>query len=157
VSPGEPGLAIDLDALGDTQSLWQAWLADAAKVLDVDTGTLPEDRSAAAARLDEAGAGNWRTLLGRFAEDHAPVYLRPSADATAALRDLVSGGERLGLFTDAPRELALIAAAHLGASRRVEAIEAGPGAVDRLAARFGGNPVIISTRAELLDAARAGR
>jgi phosphoglycolate phosphatase-like HAD superfamily hydrolase len=152
-----PGLAIDLDALGDTQTLWQAWLADAARVLGLDTEALPRDRSAAATTLDEAGAGNWRALLGRFAEDHAPVYLRPNADATAALRELVAAGARLGLFTDAPEELALIAAAHLGASRRVEAIETGPGAVERLAAHFGGNPVVITTRAELVGAAHAGR
>ncbi len=40
---------------------------------------LPVDRGEAADALDRAGAGNWRTLLERFAEDHAPAYLRRDA------------------------------------------------------------------------------
>ena len=66
-------------AIGDTRPLWQAWLADAAKVLGLDAEAAPNDRVEAASALDAAGAGNWRTLLERFAEDHAPVYLRPGA------------------------------------------------------------------------------
>jgi phosphoglycolate phosphatase-like HAD superfamily hydrolase len=148
-------VAIDLDgALGDTRPLWRDWLAGSARVLGVDPGSLPEDRAAAAALLDERGAGNWRALLARFAEDRAPVYLRPSADAAAALRALAAAGARLGLFTDAPAELAELAAAHLGAARRVEALEAGAGALERLRERLGGAPAVVRTRAELLEAAR---
>ena len=46
---------------------------------------------------------------------------------------------RVGVFTDAPEELARIAASHLGATRRIEVLEAGPGALERvlLAARPG--------------------
>ncbi len=66
-------LAIELDAIGDTRPLWAAWLESARAVLDVDPGTLPDDRAAAASRLDDAGVGNWRVLLERFAEDHAPA------------------------------------------------------------------------------------
>ena len=87
-------LAIELDVLGDTRPLWRDWLADAARVLDVEG--LPEDRAAAAAELDARGAGNWRTLLERFAEDRAPVYLRPAAEVSAALRRLQSEGVALG-------------------------------------------------------------
>ena len=76
--------------LGDTRPLWRDWLADAARVLDVEG--LPEDRAAAAAELDARGAGNWRTLLERFAEDRAPVYLRPAAEVSAALRRLQAEG-----------------------------------------------------------------
>ena len=105
-------VAIDLDVLGDTRPLWLDWLADAARVLDVEG--LPENRVAAAAELDARGAGNWRTLLERFAEDRAPVYLRPAAEVSAALRALQSEGANVVVFTDAPLELARIALAQLG-------------------------------------------
>jgi hypothetical protein len=39
---------------------------------------------------------------------------------------------RVGVFTDAPEELARVALAHLGGARRIEALEAGPGALERL-------------------------
>ena len=114
-------VAIDLDGvLGDTGPLWEAWLADVSRRAHVDP-----------ARLDEE-LPNWRALLERFAEDHAPVYLRPSAPATAALRRLQAQGVRVGVFTDAPEELARVALAHLGGTRRVEVVEAGPGALERL-------------------------
>ena len=145
-------LAVDLDVLGDTRPLWRDWLEEAARVLDVDVDALPENRVAAAEELDRAGAGNWRTLLGRFAEDRAPVYLRPSAEATAALRALTAAGTRVGVFTDAPEELATVAAAHVGASRRVESVEAGAGALERLAENMGVELTVVTTRAELLDA-----
>jgi phosphoglycolate phosphatase-like HAD superfamily hydrolase len=131
-------LAIDLDAvLGDTRPLWDAWLEDVSRRAQVDP-----------ARLDEE-LPNWRALLTRFAEDHAPVYLRPSAPATSALRALQAEGVRLGAFTDAPEELARVALAHLGAARRIEALEAGPGALERLLARLGQDAKVVRTLAEL--------
>ena len=131
-------MLVDLDgALGDTRGLWADWLAESAKVLGVVPGTLDADRGAAAAALDAAGAGNWRTLLERFAEDRAPVYLRPSAEASAALRRLESAGTRIGVYTDAPEALARVALAQLGALRRIEALETGAGALDRLRTAFG--------------------
>ena len=133
-------VAIELDVLGDTRPLWRDWLSDAARVLDVDG--LPEDRVAAAAELDARGAGNWRTLLERFAEDRAPVYLRPAAEVSAILRALHADGEQLVVFTDAPLELALVALAQLGATRRVERVEAGTGPVEA--------DVVVRSRAELL-------
>ncbi|HJR94775.1 MAG TPA: hypothetical protein VJ807_05015, partial [Gaiellaceae bacterium] len=69
-------LAIELDALGDTHALWLAWLQSARGVLGVDPDELPVDRADAAVALDDAGAGNWRALLERFSEDHAPAFLR---------------------------------------------------------------------------------
>ena len=117
-------VAVDLDVLGDTRPLWRDWLADAARVFDVEG--LPDDRAAAAAELDARGAGNWRTLLERFAEDRAPVYLRPAADVSAALRRLQAEGTRIVVFTDAPAELAHVALAQLGATRRIERLEVGP-------------------------------
>lgn len=137
-------LAIDLDALGDTRALWRDWLADVSRVLDVDG--LPEDRAAAAAELDARGAGNWRTLLERFAEDRAPVYLRPAADVSAALRRLQAEGVQLAVFTDAPAELAHVALAQLGAARRVAAVEAGADAL----ARLGAGVTVVRSRDELV-------
>ena len=116
-------LAIELDVLGDTRQLWRDWLDDAARVLDVEG--LPADRAAAAAELDARGAGNWRTLLERYAEDRAPVYLRPAAEVSAALRRLQAEGVRLAVFTDAPAELARVALSQLGAARRVDARRGG--------------------------------
>jgi phosphoglycolate phosphatase-like HAD superfamily hydrolase len=138
-------VAIELDGvLGDTRQLWADWLEDAARrfrsIAPLDPEALPQDRGEAAAELDrwaEAGIGDWRAALARFAEDRAPVYLRPDAQVSAALRTLSAGDTRLGVFTDAPEELARVAVAQLGAARRLEALEAGTGALDRLLARFG--------------------
>jgi phosphoglycolate phosphatase-like HAD superfamily hydrolase len=119
-------VAIDLDGvLGDTRPLWDAWLVDVSRRAQVDPDRLDDELP------------NWRVLLERFAEDHAPVYLRPSAPATAALRRLQADGVRIGVFTDAPVELARTAIAHLGAARRIDALETGPGALERLLARLG--------------------
>lgn len=154
-------VAVDLDALGDTRLLWRDFLADAARrfaaIAPLDPEALPEDRAAAAADLDrwaEAGVGDWRGALDRFAEDRAPVYLRPSAEANAALRGLAQAGVRVGVYTDAPEGLARLALAHLGAARRVEAVEAGEGARERLLARLGSGAEVAAGREELLALAR---
>ena len=100
-------------------------------------------------RLDEE-LPNWRALLERFAEDHAPVYLRSSAPATAALRRLQSEGTRVGVFTDAPvGARPQVAVAHLGAARRIEALEAGPGSLERLLAVLGPDARVIRSLGEL--------
>jgi len=138
-------LAIELDVLGDTRPLWRDWLADAARVLDVEG--LPEDRAAAAAELDARGAGNWRTLLERFAEDRAPVYLRPAAEVSAALRAFQQEGTSIVVYTDAPAELARVALAQLGATRRIVRVEAETAAIDA--------DVVVTTREELLRLRRS--
>ncbi len=145
-------VAVDLDALGDTHRLWRDFLTDAARrfasISPLDPDTLPVDRAAATEELDrwaEAGVGDWRGALERFAEDRAPVYLRPSAEANAALRALASGGMRIGVYTDAPEPLARVALAHLGAERRVAALETGAGARERLVAGLGGSDVTVAT------------
>ena len=148
-------LAIDLDAvLGDTHRLWDDWLAETGRVLGVDPATLPADRGEAATLLDSGEAGNWRTLLERFAEERAPVYLRPGADASAALRRLAAAGTQVGVFTDAPAELAHVALAQLGATRRVDAVEAGTGALERLLATLGVATEVVWTREDLVRAAQ---
>jgi phosphoglycolate phosphatase-like HAD superfamily hydrolase len=144
-------LAIELDAIGDTRRLWAAWLESARGVLGVDPDGLPANRGAAAAALDTAGAGNWRVLLARFSEDHAPAYLRRDAAVSAALQALVGEGARLGVFTDAPEELARTALAQLGATRRVSAVETGAGALERLLEALGGDAEVIRTRDDLLS------
>jgi phosphoglycolate phosphatase-like HAD superfamily hydrolase len=131
-------VAIDLDGvLGDTRPLYDAWLADVSRRARVD----PE-------RLDEE-LPNWKALLERFAEDHAPVYLRPSSEASAALRRLQADGVRIGVFTDAPAELAAIAVAHLGAARRIDILETGPGALERLLERLGPGTRTVRALADL--------
>jgi hypothetical protein len=143
-------VAIELEALGDTRSLWRAWLESASGVLDVDPHALPADRAVAARMLDASGAGNWRVLLERFSEDHAPAYLRRDAATSAGLQALVRTGATLGVFTDAPAELARTALAQLGAARRVSALETGDGALERLLAAIGEDAEVVRTRADLL-------
>jgi phosphoglycolate phosphatase-like HAD superfamily hydrolase len=146
-------MAIDLDgALGDTRPLWRDWLGAAARVLPLDVEGLPDDRGAAADALDAHG-GNWRTLLERFAEERAPVYLRRDARGSAALRRLAAAGARLGVYTDAPAELARVALAQLGASRRIAHLETGSGALDRLLRTLGEGATVVRQLDELVAAA----
>jgi phosphoglycolate phosphatase-like HAD superfamily hydrolase len=154
-------VAVDLDALGDTHALWRDFLADAARryasIAPLDPAALPEERGAAAAELDrwaEAGVGDWRGALERFAEDRAPVYLRPSAEAAAALRSLAEAGVRVGVYTDAPEALAHVALAHLGAARRVAVLECGAGARERLVERLGSGTEVAAGRDDLLRLAQ---
>jgi phosphoglycolate phosphatase-like HAD superfamily hydrolase len=157
-------VAIDLDgALGDTRPLWDAFLADAARrfhvIAELDVGGLPDDRGEAAGALDRwaaAGVGDWRTALRRFAEDHAPLYLRPDAEASACLRALAAAGARLGAFTDAPSELAEVALGQLGAARRLEIVESGTGALERVLRKLGPEAIVASTRADLATISRGG-
>jgi phosphoglycolate phosphatase-like HAD superfamily hydrolase len=150
-------VAIELDAvLGDTRELWRSWLADAERrlrsIAALDLESLPEDRGAAAEELDRwaaEGIGDWRAALERFAEDHAPVYLRPRAEASAHLRALAARGAVVGVFTDAPEPLARVALAQLGAARRVSVLETGAGALERLRARLGGETVVVRSLDEL--------
>lgn len=146
-------LALDLDGvLGDTRPLWRDWLEEAGRRLGFDAVALPEDRGEAAVELDGL-VGNWRVLLERFAEDRVPVYLRPNAEVSAALRRLEADGVRIGAFTDAPAELARVALAQLGANRRVAAVEGGARAMERLRERLGGDVEVVRSRAELLGRA----
>jgi phosphoglycolate phosphatase-like HAD superfamily hydrolase len=157
-------VAIDLDgALGDTRPLWQEFLSDAARrfgsISPLEPAALPADRGAAAEELDawaSSGVGDWRAALERFAEDRAPVYLRPDGEASAALRSLAAAGASLGVFTDAPEPLARVAMAQLGASRRVESLETGPGARERLVAHLGPGTAVASTREDLVRISRGG-
>jgi hypothetical protein len=154
-------LAVDLDAvLGDTRPLWEAWLEDAHRrfrtIAELDPSSLPRNRGAAAVALDEwaaHGVGDWRASLERFAEDHAPLHLRPDAAATAALRRLHGGGARIVAFTDAPDVLARVASAHLGVARRLEALETGAGSRERALDRLGSGAQVVTSRDELLHLA----
>jgi phosphoglycolate phosphatase-like HAD superfamily hydrolase len=141
-----PGVAIALDldgVLADTRPLWDAWLEDAARRARVEL-EVPEDRRAAVAVLDDA-LGDWRPLLARFAADRAPVFIRPRADTNAALRRLSAAGARIGVFSDAPRELVEIALAHAGAARQAEVV----GSLDEAQAELGEDAVVVRSREEL--------
>ena len=137
-------LALDLDGvLADTRPLWDAWIEDAARRVRVELD-VPEDREAAAVVLDDA-LGDWRPLLTRFAADRAPLWIRPRPDTNAALRQLVAAGARIGVFSDAPRELAEIALAHAGAARQVEVF----GTPAEVEAALGAETVVVRSREEL--------
>jgi phosphoglycolate phosphatase-like HAD superfamily hydrolase len=131
-------VAVDLAALGDTRRLLEDWRADAAHRFRVDGTTLEEE------------VPNWEQLLERFAEERAPVYLRPDAEASAALRRLHADRIRIGVFTDAPAALARVALAQLGAARRITALETGAGALERLLGRLGDDTRVVRTRDDLL-------
>jgi phosphoglycolate phosphatase-like HAD superfamily hydrolase len=131
-------VAVDLAALGDVDPLWRHWLNDAARRFRVDVSALDEQLP------------NWRQLLERFAEERAPVYFRRDAEVTGALRRLNAAGVRIGVFTDAPEELTRVALSHLGAAGRVDIVEAGAGARERLLAVLGGGTVVVQTHDELV-------
>jgi len=137
-------LALDLDAvLADTRPLWNDWVEDAARRARVELD-LPEDRTAAAALLDER-LGDWRPLLERFAADRGPVHFRPRAETSAQLRRLQDAGVRIGVFTDAPRELADVALAHVGVARRVVVV----GTLGEVLQELGDGATVVHSRAEL--------
>jgi phosphoglycolate phosphatase-like HAD superfamily hydrolase len=139
-------LALDLDGvLADTRPLWDAWLEDAARRARVELD-VPEDREAAATALDEA-LGDWRPLLARFAADRAPLWIRPRPDTNAALRRLRAAGARIGVFSDAPLELAEIALAHAGAVRQVEIV----GTLREVRSELGEEVVVVKSRRQLAD------
>ena len=146
-------VAVDLDgALGNTRPLWDAFVADAARrfssIAPLVPADLPSQRGAAARVLDawsERGVGDWRRALERFAEDHAPVHLRPDAAANAALRALKAAGARVVVLTDSPEPLARVALAHLGVARSVDQLDTGDGAHERAAAADD----VVATVAEL--------
>jgi len=131
-------VAIDLAAVGDTDPLWRAWLEDATRRFRVDVNALDNELP------------NWRPLLERFAEERAPVYFRRDAEVAAAIRRLEAAGVRIGVFTDAPAELARVVLSHLGALQRVEAVESGIGAEVRVLRRLGDETTVVRTRKELL-------
>lgn len=145
-------LLLDVDAvLGDTRPIWRAFVEDLARRARVELD-LPDDRAAAVPVLDRA-VGNWRALLERFAEDHAPIHLRPDPAVNAALRRLRDAGIPVGAFTDAPTELTRVALAHLGAGRLLDAVETGDAALQRLRERYGAAAEVVRERDGLLRAA----
>jgi phosphoglycolate phosphatase-like HAD superfamily hydrolase len=137
-------IALDLDAvLADTRPLWNDWLADTARRAHVELD-VPDDRGAAAGILDER-LGDWRPLLQRFADDRAPVYFRPRAETGAQLRRLHAAGVRIGAFTDAPRELAEVALAHVGAARRLVV----SGTLEEVLRELGDDALVVRSREQL--------
>ena len=139
-------IAVDLDAvLADTRPLWRDWLEDAARRARVSLDAVPDDRVAAAEMLD-AALGDWRPLLQRFADDRGPLHFRPRPDVGGALRRLQAAGARIGVVTDAPRELADVALAHVGAARRVDVV----GTLDEVRRELGADVRVVRSRDELV-------
>ena len=139
-------VALDLDGvLADTRPLWRDWLDDASRRARVELD-VPDDRAEASAVLDER-LGDWRPLLERFAADRGPLHFRPRAETSAALRRLEGAGVRIGVFTDAPRELADIALAHAGAARRVAVV----GPLDDVLRELGPGAVVVHSRTDLAN------
>jgi phosphoglycolate phosphatase-like HAD superfamily hydrolase len=62
---------------------------------------------------------------------------------------LYGAGARVGVFTDAPRELADVALAHVGAARRTETV----GTLEEVLSALGGDATVVRTRVELSKAA----
>jgi phosphoglycolate phosphatase-like HAD superfamily hydrolase len=131
-------VAIDLAAIGETDPLWRDWLEDARRRFRVDVNALEEELP------------NWRPLLERFAEERVPVYFRRDAEVSGAIRRLKASGTLIGVFTDAPEELARVVLTHLGALERVDALESGVGAEVRIIKRFGDGTAVVRTRTDLL-------
>jgi len=131
-------VAVELGALGDVEPLWHDWVEDAARRFRVDVTALDEQLP------------NWPELLERYAEERAPVYFRRDADVTGALRRLHAAGVRVGVFGTAPEGLTRIALSHLGAEGRVDVVESGAGARERLLEKLGSDTTVVETRAQLL-------
>ena len=131
-------VAIELGAVGDVAPLWRDWVEDAARRFRVDVTALDEQLP------------NWPELLERYAEERAPVYFRRDADVTGALRRLHGAGVRVGVFGTAPEGLTRIALSHLGAEGRVDVVESGAGARERLLEKLGSDTTVVETRAQLL-------
>jgi phosphoglycolate phosphatase-like HAD superfamily hydrolase len=150
-------VAIDLDrVLGDTRSLWEGWLVDAARryapIAALDPASLPKDRGSAALELDrwaKHGIGDWGHALERYSEEHAPLHLRPDPAVGAALRTLAQQRVVLGVFTDAPEPLARVALAQLGALRRIDHLATGERALDRLLEHLGPDTIVVRDREQL--------
>jgi phosphoglycolate phosphatase-like HAD superfamily hydrolase len=151
-------LVLDFDAvLADTRPLWRGWLDDAARrfrsIAELDPDALPEDRAEAAALLDrwaEAGVGDWRGALERFAEDRAPLFFRPAPATNAALRRLRAEGAALGAFSDAPESLVRVALAHVGLARELTVVTTGADAERRALEELGADARVVRSRDELL-------
>ena len=151
-------VALDFDAvLADTRPLWRDWLDDAARrfrsIAPLDPEELPDDRAKAEAALDrwaEAGVGDWRGALERFAEDRAPLFFRPEPATNAALRRLRAGGAALGAFSDAPEGLVRVALAHLGVGRELSVVATGADAERRAVDELGVDARVVRSRDELL-------
>jgi hypothetical protein len=60
----------------------------------------------------------------------------------------------VGVFTDAPEALARVALAHLGAARRVDALECDEGARGRLVELLGSGTEVAANRDDLLRLAQ---
>ena len=125
--------------LGDTRPLWRDWLADASRVLDVEG--LPEDRARGGGRAGRARRGQLADAAGAVRRGSRARLPAAGRGGQRGAAPAASEGVGLAVFTDAPAELARVALAQLGAARRVDVVETGAGALERL----GGDITVVRT------------
>jgi phosphoglycolate phosphatase-like HAD superfamily hydrolase len=158
------------DALAPTAALWDASVAHVARKLGrvkpLDAGALPRERAAAIPALDHWAGGEvstWRAEIGRFFEEHVPVYLRPDPALNATLRRLRAAGIRVGCWSPGPLEATRPLVHFLGVARRLDDVvcDPDPSAAATLAARLGAGPgeavVVAASAPPLAAAAEAGQ
>ncbi len=124
------------------EPLWRAWLEDAQRRYRVEL-----DDGVDEASLD-AAVGNWRVLLKRFAEACASTCgptRRPTRSSAASPQPASASA----LLHPSRSRSRAVAAAHLGVARRLERLEAGPGALERLLDAVGRDAVVVGSLAEL--------
>jgi phosphoglycolate phosphatase-like HAD superfamily hydrolase len=117
------------EALADTGRLFadavDALARKLGRVKPLDVAALPADHAAAVDALARWGDGDvstWELELGRFYDDHVPLYLRPDAALNATVRRLEREGVRLGAWSPGPQDAAGSVIRFLGLTRRLEAV-----------------------------------
>ena len=106
------------------------------------------DDGADEAALD-AAVGNWRALLSGSRRTMPASTCGRTRPPTPSCAGWPLRACSVGAFTPRPEPLARVAAAHLGVARRLERLEAGPGALDRLLDALGRDAVVVGSLAEL--------
>ena len=116
-------------ALGDADGVFAQAVAHFAvrfgPIRPLDPSSIPGDRSAAIAALDEwarDGVGNWRLELVRFYEAHAPQALRPDPALNALLRRAARNGRRITVVSPLPRAAVELYLSHLGVRRAASVV-----------------------------------
>ena len=147
-------ILIDLDgALGDTRPLWDDWLAGAPPGCWGSTRQRYRPTEARQRRRwmrPEPGTGARCSSGSPRADARLPPSQRRGERRAAAGG---AAGRPIGVFTDAPEGAR---SSRCSATRRRSldgTLEAGTGALDRLAASLGSDATVVRTRDELVAAA----
>lgn len=135
------------------------------RVKPLDPADLPRERAGALDALRRWAGDDvttWEHELGRYVDEHAPLYLRPDPALNAAVRRLARDGVQLAAWSPGPRDAAESVIRFLGLARRIEAvrIDASPEAPLALAHQLEagdrpGDVLVVADDAAALRAARA--